>query len=127
MFLPNRTEGWEGGGGSPNPTNFLFFSHTIIALLKNYIHALKQELNLYNIYPNYEKKQGPNPSRGGGGTPPLVKHKTISHYFFWKASLGEYCKFCKNIIIKCAIYSLLLHLKILHVHSLKKRSNKVTL
>ena len=63
----------------------------------------------------------------GGGTPPLVKHKTISHYFFWKASLGEYCKFCKNIIIKCAIYSLLLHLKILHVHSLKKRSNKVTL
>ena len=55
------------GGGSPNPINFLFFSHTIIALLKNYIHALKQELNLYNIYPNYEKKQGPNPSRGGGG------------------------------------------------------------
>ena len=115
------------GGVPPTQPISFFFSHTIIALLKNYIHALKQELNLYNIYPNYEKKQGPNPSRGGGGTPPLVKHKTISHYFFWKASLGEYCKFCKNIIIKCAIYSLLLHLKILHVHSLKKRSNKVTL
>ena len=127
MFLPNRKEGWEGGGGSPNPINFLFFSHTIIALLKNYIHALKQELNLYNIYPNYEKKQGPNPSRGGGGYTPFGKTPNYFPLLFLKASLGEYCKFCKNIIIKCAIYSLLLHLKILHVHSLKKRSNKVTL
>ena len=41
--------------------------------------------------------------------------------------LSLYCKFCKNLIIKSAIYSLLLHLKLLHVHSLKKRCNKVTL